>query len=148
VRFERQVAPLREQIRAVEAKLGAFGECARAAATDLRAARRVAGGEAFVYTCGLRYIYGVSGVGIIVKNAKTEAKIRRLAKRTGETLTAAIDRAVDDRLARLGPPPRKKRRIDRKKLAELLAYFDSLPRMNEHLTDDEIIGYDEYGLPK
>jgi antitoxin VapB len=86
-------------------------------------------------------------VGIIVKNAKTGAKIRKLAKRTGETLTAAIDRAVDDRLARLGPPRRRKRRIDRKKLAALLAYFDSLPKMNEHLTDDEIIGYDEHGVP-
>ena len=40
---------------------------------------------------------------ILVKNAGTEKKIRRLAKRTGETITAAIDRAVDDRLAKLGP---------------------------------------------
>jgi hypothetical protein len=29
----------------------------------------------------------------------------------------------------------------------LLAYFDSLPAINEHLTDDEIVGYDENGLP-
>lgn len=42
----------------------------------------------------------------------------------------------------------KIRRIDRKKLAELLAYFDSLPKINEHLTDEEIVGYDEHGLPK
>ena len=86
-------------------------------------------------------------MGVIVKNAETEAKIRKLAKRTGETLTAAIDRAVDDRLATLDPPRRKKGRVDRKKLAELLAYFDSLPKTNEDLTDDEIIGYDEHGLP-
>ena len=85
---------------------------------------------------------------ILVKNAGTEKKIRRLAKRTGETITAAIDRAVDDRLAKLGPERRKKGRVDRKKLAELLAYFDSLPKTNEHLTDEEIIGYDEHGLPK
>ena len=85
---------------------------------------------------------------ILVKNAGTEKKIRRLAKRTGETITAAIDRAVDDRLAKLGPERRKKGRVDRRKLAELLAYFDSLPKTNEHLTDEEIIGYDEHGLPK
>jgi antitoxin VapB len=85
---------------------------------------------------------------ILVKNAGTEKKIRRLAKRTGETITAAIDRAVDERLAKLEPEPRKKGRVDRKKLAELLAYFDSLPKTNEHLTDEEIIGYDEHGLPK
>jgi antitoxin VapB len=87
-------------------------------------------------------------MGILLRNAKTEAKVRKLAKRTGETLTAAIDRAVDERLAKLGPPGRKKGRIDRKKLAEVLAYFDSLPKINEHLSDDEIIGYDEFGVPK
>jgi antitoxin VapB len=85
---------------------------------------------------------------ILVKNAGTEKKIRTLAKRTGETITTAIDRAVDDRLAKLGPERRKKGRVDRKKLAELLAYFDSLPKTNEHLTDEEIMGYDEHGLPK
>jgi antitoxin VapB len=35
----------------------------------------------------------------------------------------------------------------KRRLAELYAYFDSLPTVNEHLTDDEIIGYDENGLP-
>jgi antitoxin VapB len=86
-------------------------------------------------------------MGILIKNEATERKIRRLARRTGQTLTSAIDRAVDLELARLGPA-KKKGRVDRKKLAELLAYFDSLPKINEHLTDDEIIGYDEHGLPK
>ena len=85
---------------------------------------------------------------ILVKNPKTEKKIRKLARRTGETMTAAIDRAIDERLAKLGPSPRKKGRIDRKKLAAILAYFDSLPKSNERLTDEEIIGYDEHGVPK
>jgi antitoxin VapB len=87
-------------------------------------------------------------MGILVKNAQTERKIRRLARRTGESLTVAIDRAVDDRLAKLGPRRPKQGRVDRKRLAELVARFDSLPKINEHLTDDEIVGYDEYGLPK
>jgi antitoxin VapB len=85
-------------------------------------------------------------MGIIVKNRDTEKKIRKLAARTGESLTAAIDQAVDERLERLGPRKRKGR-VNRKRLAELFAYFDSLPKINEHLTDDEIIGYDENGLP-
>jgi len=84
---------------------------------------------------------------ILVKNVETEKKIRKLAKRTGETMTAAIDRAVDDRLAKLGPERRKKGRIDRKKLAELLAYFDSLP-VDDPRSPEEIIGYDEFGVPK
>ena len=89
---------------------------------------------------------GVNVMGIIVKNRETEAKIRKLAKRTGESLTAAIDQAVEERLERLRPQ-KKRGRVNRKRLAELLAYFDSLPKINEHLTDDEIIGYDENGLP-
>ena len=84
---------------------------------------------------------------ILVKNVETEKKIRKLARRTGETMTAAIDRAVDDRLAKLGPERRKKGRIDRKKLAELLAYFDSLP-VDDPRSPQEIIGYDESGVPK
>jgi antitoxin VapB len=85
-------------------------------------------------------------VGVIVKNPATEAKIRKLAARTGESLTEAIDHAVEERLERLGPPKRKGR-VNRKRLAELVAYFNSLPKINEHLTDEEIIGYDKNGLP-
>ena len=85
-------------------------------------------------------------MGVLVKNPGTEAKIRKLAARTGETLTEAIDLAVQERLERLEPTKRKGR-VDRKKLAKVLAYFDSLPKVNEHLTDEEIVGYDENGVP-
>jgi antitoxin VapB len=84
---------------------------------------------------------------VLIKRPKAVAKIRKLAKRTGETLTDAVERAVDDRLAKLQPRGRKAGRVNRKRLAELLAYFDSLPHINEHLTNDEILGYDENGLP-
>jgi antitoxin VapB len=84
---------------------------------------------------------------VTISNPTTESKIRKLAKRTGESLTQAVDRAVTERLA-VTPSRRRRRRVDRKKLAELLAYFDSLPRINEHLTDDELIGYGPDGLPK
>ena len=92
-------------------------------------------------------VYTEAILDVLIKRPKTVAKIRKLAKRTGETLTDAVERAVDERLAKLGPSVRKKGRVDRKKLAEVLAYWNSLPRMNEHLTDDEILGYDENGLP-
>jgi antitoxin VapB len=85
-------------------------------------------------------------MGVLIKNPATEAKIRRLAARTGESLTEAIDHAVGERLERLGPVKRKGR-VNRRKLAKLLAYFDSLPKVNENLTDEEIVGYDEGGLP-
>lgn len=86
-------------------------------------------------------------MGVIIKNEATEAKIRKLAKRTGETLTQAVERAVDERLART-KPVRRKGRVDRAKLTKVIAYFRSLPKQNEHLTDDEIIDYGADGLPK
>lgn len=86
-------------------------------------------------------------MGVFIKKAEAEAKIRELAARTGETLTDAIERAVEERLARLEPASPRKGRVDRKKLAEVLAYFDSLPVVDPR-TPDEIIGYDENGVPK
>lgn len=74
-------------------------------------------------------------MGVFIKNPATEAKIRQLAARTGESLTEAIDHAVDERLERFGPLKRKGR-VNRKKLAGLLAYFDSLPKVNENLTNE------------
>jgi ribonuclease VapC len=85
-------------------------------------------------------------VGILINNEAAVAKIRKLAKRTGETLTAAVEHAVDERLARVPPKRKKKGRIDREKLAEILAYFDSLP-VDDPRHPDEIIGYDEFGVP-
>ncbi len=85
-------------------------------------------------------------MGVMIKNAATETKIRKLAARTGETLTEAIDRAVDERLQRLGPA-KQKGRVNRERLAEQLAYFRSLPNFDEGLTDEEIIGYDQSGVP-
>jgi antitoxin VapB len=86
-------------------------------------------------------------MGVIIKKPAAERKIRKLAKRTGETLTEAVERAVDERLARL-PQVRKGGHIDRKKLTQILTYFNSLPNANEDLSDDEIIGYDQRGLPR
>lgn len=86
-------------------------------------------------------------MGIFIRNEATEEKIRRLARRTKQTLTAAVDHAVEAQLNSLGPAKRKGR-VDRKRLTTLLAHFASLAKINEHLSDDEIIGYDEQGVPK
>jgi antitoxin VapB len=83
------------------------------------------------------HVYTRVLIGIRMKNPKTEKRTPKLA----------TDRAADHRLDKLGPERRKKGRVNRKKLAELLAYFNSLPKTNEHLTDEQVIGYDEQGLP-
>jgi antitoxin VapB len=94
------------------------------------------------------YIYGrQSAVGIFIRNSKTEAKVRKLAKRTRRSLTATIDHAVEQELARMPRPSPRKGHVDREKLAEVLAYFDSLP-VDDPRTHEDIIGYDEHGVPK
>ena len=79
---------------------------------------------------------------ILIKDEEADRIVRELAARTGESLTDAVKNAAKLRLARL--PPRTGR-VDREGLAKLLAEFDALPHINEHLTDDEILGYNDEG---
>jgi antitoxin VapB len=80
-------------------------------------------------------------MGILMKK-KGEKKSGKVAKHASEKTTAAVGKRLPE-----VRPRRKKRRTDRKNLSELLAYFNSLPKVNEHLSDEEIIGYDENGVP-
>ena len=81
---------------------------------------------------------------ILIKDLEADRLIRELAERTGETITEAVRLSVVERLRRVPPGEtdvaRRKRRI-----REITEYFDSLPRQNEHLTDNEVIGYNEEG---
>jgi len=47
-------------------------------------------------------------MGLFIKNPEVERKARELAARTGETLTAAVEAAIDQRLSQL-PQPRRPR---------------------------------------
>jgi antitoxin VapB len=86
-------------------------------------------------------------MGILIKRPETEDKIRELADRTGETMTDAVDRAVDERLAKVGARKRTGR-VDWARLETLVSKVRTTPPINEHLTDDEIVGYDEAGVPR
>jgi len=83
---------------------------------------------------------------ILIKDREADQLIRILAERTGESITDAVKQAVRERLQHV--PLNEDEIAGRKRrLAELYAYFDSLPAINEHLTDEEILGYDDNGLP-
>lgn len=81
---------------------------------------------------------------ILIKDPETDRIVRELAARTGRTITDAVKTAAEHELA--GLPPRKGR-IDRAKIEKLLAEIDAMPKINNDLSDDEIIGYDEDGVP-
>lgn len=81
---------------------------------------------------------------ILIKDAEADRLIRELAQRTGETITDAVRIAVRERLKHV-PPSEDEIARRKRRLAEIFAYFDSLPHQNAHLTDDEIIGYNDEG---
>jgi antitoxin VapB len=86
---------------------------------------------------------------ILIEDAETDRIVRQLAERTGETVKDAVKTAAQERLARLpAPEGRRTGSVDKVRLEAILAKIRSYPLTNEHLTDDEIIGYDENGLPR
>lgn len=79
-----------------------------------------------------------------IKHPKADRLARELAARTGESLTEAVINALEERLERKRRPQslqfRQQIELIRKRCA-------SLP-LRDRRTADEIIGYDEYGLPR
>lgn len=79
-----------------------------------------------------------------VSSERVDRNVRRLAKLTGQSLTEAIDAAVVEKLRRLEP-----RRPDPTYVEDLLRMAEEI---RQHLrpgikSTDDLIGYDENGLP-
>jgi antitoxin VapB len=84
-------------------------------------------------------------VALNLKNPEAEKLAKALARKTGETLTDAVINALRERLSR-----EEGRRTPRRLEDELLAIgarCAALPDLDRR-SPDEIIGYDEVGLPK
>jgi antitoxin VapB len=81
---------------------------------------------------------------INIKDSETDVLAREVAKRTGETITEAIRMSLQERLQRLAG--RYAAPTKRDKLYEILNRVDALPKLDSR-TDDEILGYDERGIP-
>jgi antitoxin VapB len=80
-----------------------------------------------------------------IKDPATEKSVRELAALTGETVTTAVRRAVEERLLRV-----RRGQTGRSLAAEIMEIGKrcaSLPDLDTR-TPDEILGYDEYGLPR
>jgi antitoxin VapB len=85
---------------------------------------------------------------LFIKNPDVERSARKLARITGESLTEATQRAIDERLARLQPANRSIRTQTQleKDLLRIARQCASLPDLDTR-TADEILGYDAEGLP-
>ncbi|MDH6234570.1 antitoxin VapB [Mesorhizobium soli] len=79
-----------------------------------------------------------------IKDPETERLARSLAERTGETITVATRRALEERLRRLGSDARKAALLE--DLAGSRRRWSAMSVLDTRSADD-ILGYDENGLP-
>ncbi|BCH23127.1 antitoxin [Mesorhizobium sp. L-8-10] len=79
-----------------------------------------------------------------IKDPETERLARKLATKTGESITIATRRALEERLRRVSSDARKTALLE--DLAASRRRWSSLPVLDNR-SADEIVGYDENGLP-
>ena len=80
-----------------------------------------------------------------IKDPATEKFVRELAAAAGESVTTAVRRAAEERLQRV-----RRQQSGRSLAAEILEIgrrCAALPDLDTR-TADEILGYDEHGLPR
>lgn len=80
-----------------------------------------------------------------IKSRKADELARELARETGETITDATVKALEERLLRI-----RGRRADQglaERIMEIGRHCASLPVLDDR-TPDEILDYDEIGVPR
>ena len=83
-------------------------------------------------------------MGLNIKNEEVHRLAREVAARTGETMTSAIQLALEEKLARL--TAKDEREIAARR-ARVRAILDSLPPVPPGVTSNHDDFYDENGLP-
>ena len=79
-----------------------------------------------------------------IKDPETERLARALAARTGETITVATRRAIEERLKRTGAQARKTALLE--DMEAMQRRLSALPVLDDR-RPEELIGYDENGVP-
>ena len=80
-----------------------------------------------------------------IKDPETERLARNLAQMTGENITTATKRAIEERLRRLSGRSRRAALLE--DMAAIRQRWSALPVLDDR-TPDEILGYDKQGLPR
>lgn len=80
-----------------------------------------------------------------IRNVEAERLAAELAKHTGETKTEAVTKALRNRLARVRRERPRRRLAD--ELEEIAEHCSNLPVLDSR-SSDEILGYDDHGLPR
>lgn len=79
-----------------------------------------------------------------IKDQETELLARQLAAHTGETITVATRRALEERLKRVGSQARRTALLE--DMEAMQRRLSALPVL-DHRSPEEMIGYDENGVP-
>jgi antitoxin VapB len=105
---------------------------------------------------GKRLAYhGVPAVSLDVNDPELDRLAREVAQATGETEAEAVKTALRERLERVrpapateppSPPDEAEIRVRRERILESARRFRALPILDTR-SEDEILGYDENGLP-
>lgn len=82
---------------------------------------------------------------LCIKNDATERLARQVADETGESITEAIQKSLEERWQRL--KARRRARVLSRQIDDILQRVDAMP-IQDHRSPDEILGYDEHGLPR
>ncbi|MGF1550110.1 MAG: type II toxin-antitoxin system VapB family antitoxin [Sphingomonadaceae bacterium] len=80
-----------------------------------------------------------------IRNEETYRLVRQLSQATGESMTQAVQRAVRERLERIGHGATRPREGIAERLMELADELAAQPTLDERHPDD--ILYDDHGLP-
>lgn len=80
-----------------------------------------------------------------IRNSEAEALAAKLARLTGETKTEAVTKALRERLSRVSREKRGRTLAD--ELNEIALECARLPVLDPR-SADEILGYDDAGLPR
>jgi antitoxin VapB len=80
-----------------------------------------------------------------IKSMETERLAREIAAKTGDSLTGAIQKALEERLERL--KLQRRSGILATQLEDILRRVDQLPILDPRAAD-EVLDYDEHGLPR
>ena len=81
-----------------------------------------------------------------IKDNALDAKVRKLAALSGRSLTGAISLAVDNELARRASRHEGEFTEFLSKVGEIQDRVALIPKRTD-LSDDDLLGYDENGLP-
>lgn len=86
-------------------------------------------------------------MGISIKNTDVERMARDAARRRGVSMTEALRQLLAEEEARVAAARETEVEARLRAVQEVIERSSARPRLTE-LSDDEIVGYDENGLPR